>query len=453
MSPPPKRSPVGVLFLTVFTDLLGFSIIFPLFPQMLEYYLGREGNESAIGRLAAALGELAGEGEKREFYTAVLFGGVVGSLYSILQFAAAPLWGRLSDRIGRRPVLLLTIGGLAASYLLWVFSGSFALLVLSRLLGGVMGGNIAVATAAMADATHESKRARGMGLIGAAFGLGFIVGPAIGGGLSMLDLAKVTGGTVPGINPFSAAAAGACLLSVWNVIWVAWRFEETLPPVSRGAATTSAARARRPLNPLVILRGFDLPGVTQTNLAYFLFLLAFAGMEFTLTFLAVDRFDYTPRGNAAMFVFVGVVLALVQGGVVRRAAPRYGEKRVAIAGLALVVPGLVITGASASQGAFYAGLAFLAVGSALATACLTALVSLYTPPDRQGEVLGAFRSLGALSRAIGPLLACAAYWKLGAAWPYYGGAVVMAVPLLLALGLPLPRGAAAQPSAATTEIS
>jgi MFS family permease len=426
-------SPLGILFLTVFVDLIGFSIIFPLFPAMLEHYLQIEGAESLIGRLNTTLSDLAGgEGERKAFYTTVLFGGVLGSLYSILQFVFAPIWGRLSDRKGRRPVLLVTIGGLAFSYLVWIFSSSFLLLIISRLLSGIMGGNIAVATAAIADSTDEKSRSKGMGVIGAAFGLGFILGPAIGGGLSMIDASDWG---VPGLNPFSAAAAGACLLSIWNVIWVARRFDETLPPEKRGAGDGS----RRPINPFVLFRSFEFPGVTRTNVAYFFFLVAFAGMEFTLTFLAHDRFDYEPMDNALMFVYVGFLIALIQGGVVRRIAPKFGERRVALLGLGLVVPGLILTGMSESQLTFYAGLGLLAVGSAFATACLTALVSLYTPSDRQGEVLGVFRSLGALSRAVGPILACVMYWKLGSEWPYYAGAAMMALPILLALALPPPR--------------
>ncbi|MCH2364698.1 MAG: MFS transporter, partial [Planctomycetes bacterium] len=181
-----KKSPIGVLFLTVFVDLVGFSIIFPLFPEMLEYY-GKEDNFFAT--LIAQLAELSGEqGEKRELYTRVLFGGILGSLYSILQFLFAPMWGRLSDRIGRRPVLLITIGGLCVSYLVWIFSHSFLLLIISRVLGGAMGGNISVATAAMADSTDEKNRAKGMGMIGMAFGLGFILGRAIGALLAGIDM-------------------------------------------------------------------------------------------------------------------------------------------------------------------------------------------------------------------------------------------------------------------------
>lgn len=421
-----RKSILFVAFLTVFLDMVGFSIIFPLFPDMLEYYAGAD---SFFGGLIANLAELSGEqGEKRDFYTTILFGGILGSLYSILQFLFAPMWGRLSDRIGRRRVLLITIGGLCVSYLVWIFSHSFLLLIISRVLGGAMGGNISVATAAMADSTDEKNRAKGMGMIGMAFGLGFILGPAIGALLSGIDLS----GKLPGLNPFSAAAAGAFLLSLWNLSWVMRSFKESLPEENRG----KAHQAGRPVNPLKLFRGFDLPGVSRTNLVYFIFLVAFAGMEFTLTFLAKDRFQYDSHDMMWIFIFVGLIIALVQGGIVRRMAPKMGERKVALYGLILLVPGLLVTGTASSIGLFYLGLAFLAVGSALATPCLTALASLYTPADRQGEVLGTFRSLGALSRAVGPILACAAYWKLGSEWPYYGATALVLLPILLALGLP-----------------
>ena len=434
-----KKFPIGVLFLTVFVDLVGFSIIFPLFPDMLEHYAGAD---SFFGGLIANLAELSGEqGEKRDFYTTVLFGGILGSLYSILQFLFAPMWGRLSDRIGRRPVLLMTIGGLCVSYLVWIFSGSLLLLIFSRVLGGAMGGNISVATAAMADSTDEKNRAKGMGMIGMAFGLGFILGPAIGAFLSGYNLEEELPGL--GLNPFSAAAAGAFLLSLWNLSWVMRSFKESLPEEERG----KAHRAGRPISPLKLFRGFDIPGVSRTNMVYFLFLVAFAGMEFTLTFLAKDRLDYTSHDMMWIFIFVGLIIALVQGGVVRRMAPKIGEKKVTLYGLILLVPGLLITGTAQTGGMFYLGLAFLAVGSALATPCLTALASLYTPSDRQGEVLGTFRSLGALSRAVGPIIACAAYWRLGSEYPYYGAAALVLLPLLLALGLPpVPGRAAPEPA-------
>ena len=446
-APGPRRASLGVLFLTVFVDLVGFSIIFPLFPDMLDHYVQSDGTESLIGKLAAWLSEFTShpDPDRQRLYTTALFGGILGSVYSALQFVFAPFWGRLSDRTGRRPILLISITGLALAYLVWVFAGNFVLLVISRVVAGIMGGNISVATAAVADITGEKDRSKGMGMIGAAFGLGFILGPAIGGLLSSVEL-TATG--VAGLNPFSAPALAAMGLSIWNLVWVSLRFPETLPPENRG---TSPGHARS-FNPVRLLSGRNLPtGVAGTNLLFFLYQTAFAGMEFTLVFLAKERLGYTRHEMMWIFIFVGLLIALVQGGIVRRLAPKLGERRLVRTGLFMLVPGLVIVGSTPDQNSLhlYGGLALLAIGSALVSPCLSALVSLYTPADRQGEVLGVFRSIGALSRAIAPVIAGLVFWKLGSQWPYYGSALVMVAPLLLSSQLPSPTPPDATPTPAS----
>jgi MFS family permease len=437
LAEPPSRQ-LWTIFLTIFLDVVGFSIIFPLFPALLKHYLATEGDAGAFGALIEQL--LSFAGSESEFRLAVLFGGVLGSLYSLLQFLLAPIWGSLSDRVGRRPVLLVTIAGMALSYALWGIGSSFALFVVSRLLGGIMGGNISVATAAVADATADRDRAKGMGLVGAAFGLGFILGPALGGLLSLVPLDASFGRWIG--NPFSAVAFGACLLSVLNWIVVWRRFRDV-----RGEA--KAHETSRSANLLRLLRPSELPGVNRSHAAWFVYLMAFSGMEFTLTFLAVDRFGFSPRANAEMFVFVGLVMVVVQGVVVRRLGPRVGERRLALVGLLTSVPGFVVTGTAPHEGALYLGLFLIAVGGGLFSPALTALVSLYAPRERQGEVIGVFRSLGALARAIGPFGACLTYWHLGATSPYISGAALLLVPLAVVLGLPQPahRMASAPPDA------
>mgnify|MGYP001288158076 CR=1 FL=1 len=430
----PRRGSLGVLFLTVFVDLVGFAIIFPLFPDMLEHYVETDGEGSLIGQFSAWLDLFTAhdEADKQTLYKTALFGGILGSVYSALQFIFAPFWGRVSDRTGRRPILLISISGLAAAYAVWIFAASFPLLVLSRIVSGIMGGNISVATAAVADITGEKDRAKGMGMIGAAFGLGFILGPAIGGMLAGVDLSDAG---LPGLNPFSAPALAALGLSLWNLTWVAMRLPETLSEENRGASNSHA----RPLNPVRLLSGAGMPeGVSGANLLFFLYQTAFAGMEFTLTFLAKERLAYTRHDMMWLFIFIGLLIALVQGGVVRRMAPRIGERRLVRTGLFMLVPGLLIVGAAESTVPFYGGLALLAIGSALVSPCLSALVSLYTPANRQGEVLGVFRSVGALSRAVAPMIAGLVFWKLGSQWPYFGSAVVMIAPLLMAARLPDP---------------
>ena len=427
------KSVPGLVLGIVFLDIVGFSILFPLFPAMLEHYLALEGANSALGRLSASLAELA-QGEK--LAVATLFGGLLGSLYSLLQFAFAPIWGGLSDRIGRRPTLLVTLAGTVASYVLWMFAGSFALLIVSRLLAGIMAGNISTATAVVADSTRAEERAAGMGLVGMCIGLGFVLGPAIGGIAWHLQ-GPGAGPWQSGWHwtPFSVPASVACGLALVNLLWCAARLRESLPPDRRDAAPT---RVWNPIGELVRLR---LPGVTRTAVVYFLFLAIFSAMEFTLVFLAVERLAYTPRQNAWMFVFVGLVIALVQGGVVRRLAPERGEKRLVLVGLTLLVPGFLLLAWAQTAPVLYAGLFLMAVGSALAMPCLSALASRYAPAQRQGLVLGHFRSAGALARAVGPLAGGVLYWRLGSAAPYLLGAAALLLPVLLAARLPAPEPA------------
>ncbi|WPJ97392.1 MFS transporter [Coraliomargarita algicola] len=434
-----KQSPssLGIIFLTLFLDLVGFSIIFPLFPAMLKYYLpSGDGAESLLGQLIAPLTNLAESSGAAdpEFMTAVLFGGILGSLYSILQFVCAPLWGAYSDRVGRRKVLLITISGLGLSYIAWFFAASFWVLVFARVLGGAMGGNLSVATAAVADTTTREKRSSGLAIIGIAFGLGFIVGPAIGGLLAKIDLTEIAPSLKAfGVNPFSVPALVSLILTVINLIWVSRRFKETLPESKRGKPNPECKG-------LAVFRIFQCPepATRRTNFVYLIYMLAFSGMEFTLTFLAVERFGFSPAQNGGMFVFIGLILVLVQGGIVRRLATPVGEKRLALAGLVCGVTAFLLIAIGHGYGLFFTGLALMACSIGLASPTLSALVSLYSNESDQGANLGIFRSAGSLARAIGPLLAAFTYFAYGSQNAYLFGALVVLVPLSMAIKLPKP---------------
>jgi MFS family permease len=431
------RNRLGIIFLTLFLDLVGFSIIFPLFPAMLDYYLPRaDGGSTLLGQLIAPLAtwaESSGASNPR-FMIAVLFGGIIGSLYSILQFICAPLWGAYSDRVGRRKVLLITISGLALSYIAWFFAASFWILVLARVLGGVMGGNLSVATAAVADSTTREKRSSGLAIIGIAFGLGFIVGPAIGGLLAKIDLSVIAPSLKAfGVNPFSMPALVSLILTTINLIWVYHRFEETLPPEKREKMNP----ARKGL-PIFRLFRCPEPATRRTNLVYLVYMIAFTGMEFTLTFLASERFYFTPAENGGMFVFIGLILVIVQGGIVRRLASPVGEKRLAIAGIAFGVAAFLALAIAMQLGLFFGALALMAFSIGLVSPSLSALVSLYSSESDQGANLGIFRSAGSLARAIGPLMAALVYFIYGSQSAYLFGAIVVIIPLVIALKLPKP---------------
>jgi len=412
----PARPSLGPVLLALFIDLVGFSIIFPLFPAILDSYRGDPWMQS----LLEALRSLSPEIDDIRLVT--LFGGALGSLYAVLQFLLSPFWGSLSDRIGRRRVLLITVTGNLFAALLWAFSGTFALLVLSRILAGIAAGNISTATAAVADLTPGPDRARGMGLVGASFGLGFILGPAIGGGLSQIDLSSAsTAGELFRATPFTAAALGVCLLNLVNLLWIWKKLPETRPE----------GLTPRPIRFQVSFGSRWGPMVQRAQLANLFYLIAFSSMEFTLPFLVWQRFDWDEKQIAVMFVAIGLVLAVVQGAGSRRFAKKLGEHGSALTGLLLVMIGLVGTASCDQTWQLWLSLLPLAVGSAMVMPMLSTIVSLAVGPDQQGEVLGVFRSLGSLARAIGPLLGAVLYWKYGSSFPYWTAAVLLLIPAAL----------------------
>ncbi|MFP5385719.1 MAG: ferrochelatase [Bacteriovoracia bacterium] len=435
--PDESKKVLKLMFLTMFLDLVGFSIIFPMFPAMAKYYLEVDRDNFFLSGMMDLISNiqtisLTADGTP-QMSTIVLFGGLLGALYSLLQFLAAPLWGGISDRVGRRPVLLISVFGLFISYVMWFFSGSFTLLILARLVGGVMSGNLSIASAVVSDVTDEKNRSKGMAVIGIAFALGFVFGPALGGILSLYnpiahnpDLAQY------GINPFSTPALLAALLSFVNFFLIWKAFPETLREGVK-------AHIQRSVNPFKLMKPLPYEGVNLTNFAYFLFITAFSGMEFTLTFLAVERLGYSSMDNAYMFIFIGFVIGMVQGGYVRRKAHQIGERKMSFQGLIAIIPGLILLAYAQAGWMLYGGLFFLAVGSAMIIPCLTSLVSFYTPAHMQGQSLGIFRSLGALGRVLGPVYAALVYWRFGSVNAYLIGAGLIILPAILVKLLPTPN--------------
>ncbi len=433
-----KRAPIGAIFLTIFLDLVGFSIIFPLFPKMLQYYLPTAGQTGWMANVVTQLQHLSGGSSA--FSVEVLFAGLLGSLYSILQFFFSPFWGRLSDRVGRRTVLLGTVAGTALSYLLWIFAGQFWMLILARGLGGVMAGNVSVGTAAVADVTSAEKRSRGMAVVGIAFGLGFILGPALGGWLSIYDwTAKNPVAAAYGLNPFSACALASFGLATLNYFWVLTRFPETLPVEKRAAHMSVEQKTPTVSERLAAIFRTDQPAIRRANLVNLYYTIAFSGMEFTLTFLAAERFGYTPRDMVKIFVFMGLVMVVVQGWLGRKYIPKWGERPSAVLGLACGIGGFLILAIAGRLRYFYAGLAVFAVSAGLTSVCLPALVSLYSDPTKQGRHIGSARAAQALGRAIGPFFFSLIYFWAGAKISYAAGALALIIPVWLAVSLPTPQ--------------
>jgi ferrochelatase len=437
--PATTKRTLGLMFLTLFLDLMGFSIIFPMFPAMAQYYLQWDGDNTYLKMIFSVVESLqswGGGAGQSDYSRIVLFGGLLGALYSLLQFVAAPLWGALSDRVGRRPVMIISMVGLALSYVMWFFAGSFTTLILARAIGGFMSGNLSIASAVVADITDEKNRSKGMAVIGIAFALGFILGPAVGGLSTLVNLQEhFPVGVFLGVNPFSLAALISFLLAVINLVLIAFVFPETLPPEKRGKGETALKTA----NPFKLFRPLPFKGVNQNNLAYFFFIAGFSGMEFTLTFLAVERFAFSSMDNAYMFIFIGLIIGLTQGGYVRRKAHQVGEARMALQGFVLIMLGLAGVGYASELILLYVGLAFLAMGSAMVIPSLTSLTSLFTPSQSQGIALGQFRGLGSLGRIVGPIGASLCYWKFGGLGTYLGGILILILPTYLVSKLPKPQ--------------
>jgi DHA1 family tetracycline resistance protein-like MFS transporter len=370
------RAKIGIVFLIVFIDLVGFGIVIPILPLYVEEYGP----------------------------SPVVFGLLMAS-FSIMQFLFAPILGRLSDRVGRRPVLLVSLLGSAVGYLLFGIAGSLGMLFASRIIDGISGGNISTAQAVIADITGPDDRAKGMGLIGAAFGLGFILGPALGALL-------VT------VAPWMPGAAAATTSMVAFVL-VLTKLPETLDSEARHEAR------RHPLNVENLVRAMSQPLVGYCLVMVFFTIFAFANFETTFAQFARLRFSYSTATIAWLFVYAGVLGAVVQGGLVGRLAKRFGEGRLIVAGTVLSFLSLGFLPYTQTNGPLLTTLAVLAVGQGIAHPSLSALTSKLVSADEVGGVMGVYQSMSSLARIVGPFWAEVVYGKLGFGWPFHTGSVFM----------------------------
>lgn len=367
-------SPLGIVFTTVVIDLIGFGIVLPILPLWAE-----------------------------EFGASPLQIGALTASYAVMQLIFAPVWGRISDRRGRRPVILVSLAGSAVAALMIGLAGSLLALFAARLLQGIAGASYAAAQAYVADVTTREERARGMGMIGAAFGLGFILGPAIGALFSSIDERL----------PFVVAAA----LAATNLA-IAWaRLPESRRPGTAPAPTPRLALVRRALG------SADLaPLVWLSFIATF----AFVGMESTFALFGERRFGYDVPQIGLLFVYIGVMTALAQGFLVGRLVAAVGEGRALVGGLAGTAAGLLMTAAAQDLWLLLPGLGVLAIASGLVFSTTTALISLRAAEDDQGAVLGLGASVGGAARIAGPLVATALFQHAGIAVPLIVGAALFA---------------------------
>lgn len=390
---------MAVLFLVVFVDLVGFGVIIPLLPFYGEHY----------GATPAQVGLLM-------------------ATFSFTQFLAAPVWGRLSDRIGRRPVLITSLAGLAAAYVWLAFADSLTALFAARAVAGVMAGNIGVAFAYAADVTDPANRARGMGLIGAAFSLGFIFGPAIGG---------ILAGPDPFDADYQTPALTAAGFSVLALVLAAAVLPESLSREARARQRALPPARRREQFLSTLLQ----PTIGLLILLSFLASLVFAGLETTFTMWSFRQFGWGPQQNGYLFAFVGLLSALIQGGLVGRLARRFGERRLIVVGAGALGIGMLLIPFSDSLALLLVAMAIVGIGFSFTSPALSSLISLQSPAETQGGTMGVSRSVTTLARIAGPVWAGALFFFIGKDWPFLGGAAIMMVVAVLAARLaetPLP---------------
>lgn len=375
------RSPLAVIFLTVFIDLVGFGIVIPILPYYVEAF---GGTPFEVGFLFAS--------------------------YSVMQFVFAPVWGGLSDRLGRRPILFVSLLGTSVGFLVLGLANALWLVFLGRILSGIMGANISTAQAYIADVTTPENRAKGMGLIGAAFGLGFVFGPALGGILSGF------GSHVP----FYFAA----VLALANAILLYFVLPETVKP-------NSAHEPRR--NRFSVLAGaFQNSRFALVTLLYFLAITAFSIMTTAFSLYTAFRFGYDATHNGYLFAYIGILSVIMQGGLIGVLSRKFGETRLVSVGCFVLVVAfffvpLVSPDTFAGLSAFAAqfaeknhiwlpshfggllalliGIAAFSLGNSISTPSLTSLGSKFAPEKEQGATLGVLQSAASLARAVGPALA------------------------------------------------
>jgi DHA1 family tetracycline resistance protein-like MFS transporter len=368
-------SPLVIIFITVFIDLLGFGIIIPLLPFYAE----------SFGASAFAI-------------------GLLGTSFSLMQFLFSPLWGRWSDRIGRKPIILVGLLGSCLSYVTMALAGSLTLLFIARILGGIAGANIPTAQAYIADITTPENRAKGMGMVGAAFGLGFIFGPAIGGLLSRYS---------PETPMWCAAAL--CLgnfIAAWFLLPESRRVSDDTRTLGRMEAFRHAMRQ---------------PTLVLILALYFIVTMAFSGFEATFALFTEARFGYTAASIGFLFAFIGLILSLIQGVFVGRVVKRVGERRLIPAAIFLIAVSIGFIPFVWNVPTLLVALGFLAVGMGFNNPSLSSMVSKLSHEDDQGGILGLASSIASLGRVVGPAWGGYLYDAYGMTTPYLSAAGLMFV--------------------------
>lgn len=393
-----KDKRIAILFLTIFIDLLGFGIILPILPNLAKGMA----LESSI---------------KVDPDMAV---GLVAAVFSVIQFLFAPLFGALSDRIGRRPIILGSILVNAVGYLLFGLAGNLIALLFARVISGFGSANISAAQAYIADITDASDRAKKMGIIGAAFGLGFVFGPPLGGWL--FSWGNLTNNGLLYVGLFTA------ILCVINFVLAFFLLPESNQ--NRGGVK------RKPRDTFKgMVQAWSVEIVGELLLINFIYIVAFSMMQINAAVLWKEHYHLSPKAIGNIFGIIGVFSAIVQGGLIGVFQKRFGLNKMLLWGCPIAGLGLTIIPLPSLEW-FYTvqvlAIFLLAIGNGLLMPSINSLVSLHSPAESQGKMLGILQSMGSLARSVGPLMSgflYAQYYRL----PYFGGGFLMLITFVFAL--------------------
>ena len=386
------KKPLVIIFLTVFIYLLGFGIVIPTIP-LLSTQLGATSLQT----------------------------GLLLSVYSLMQFIFSPVWGRLSDRFGRRKILLLCLAGEVFAYLLFAQSKNLTMLFIARGLSGFFGASISTASAYISDITPPNERSKGMALIGAAFGLGFLFGPAIGGVLTIWA-EHLSEDTFFRASFSSYWVAGLCLLTF---LFALKFLKESRPENAQIAERVSRFKG--------IFEAFQRPTVGPLIFVFLLSSLSMSTMEATLVLFTKDRFGWGIKEVSFGFAYIGVWIVITQGYLVRKLIPKFGEKQVLRTGLILMAIGLSTIAISKSIWILALAQTFLAVGVGFTNPSTLGSISLLTNANEQGSILGTTQSMSSLGRILGPAMGGALYSALTIESPFILSGVMILIGLFVVI--------------------
>jgi multidrug resistance protein len=381
VEPALRRSTLGLVFVTILIDFIGFSVLIPVLPIW-------------AARIGATSFQV----------------GLILSLYAAAQLVFLPVWGWLSDRVGRRPVLLISLFGTVLSFLLLAAAQSLAVIYVARILAGFFAASIGTAQAVVADVTPPEERASGMGIIGAAFGLGFVLGPALGGALWK----------VHELAPFY----GIAVLASVNLALAWWWLPESRPPEARTKNWDGLGRTLVPPPVRLVLSLHDRRIALYLYLFFHLFT-AFAALESMFALYLNKRFGLGPLEAAYVFSAIGVSIAFTQGGLIRWLTPRLGERKLVLLGLALTGAGLAAIPVVPAASWFFVLGPLIAIGNGLAFPTFTSLYSKACQEDKAGELLGESQSMATTGRIVGPNWAGFVFDRLGYGAPFLIAGLLM----------------------------